>query len=312
MTPKIHLPSVEFYITNICNLTCSECNRFNNQRFSGHYRFDYEVHQRWAEKIDIGETHLLGGEPTFNPELPKFIQGISELWPNSLHRLVTNGLNLSYHKSCLHILCAQFHWMVEISVHNPDHLEAIHQQILETFGVPKFKSSMTPYPDKRELIVKIFGDYTTVDQEPIPGTLLSIITERGVHINLVAGWTFHKNAIKNKLTLETYRSNPLKAHELCTMKGGRHLIDGKLYKCGVVKTLPEMLTQNNKSVNPLMLEYMPLGPDANLLEIKNLSKCIPQCTFCSDNPEDWTAEISTNAQIKGKSRVISIKDDKAS
>ena len=30
----------EFYITNVCNLNCTECNRFNNYHFSGHQRWD--------------------------------------------------------------------------------------------------------------------------------------------------------------------------------------------------------------------------------------------------------------------------------
>ena len=49
------LDKVEFYITNVCNLNCDQCNRFNDYKFAGWQRWsDYEaIHQRWAELVDI-------------------------------------------------------------------------------------------------------------------------------------------------------------------------------------------------------------------------------------------------------------------
>lgn len=31
---------VEFHITNVCNLNCSACNKYNNYFYSGHYLWD--------------------------------------------------------------------------------------------------------------------------------------------------------------------------------------------------------------------------------------------------------------------------------
>ncbi len=46
---------VEFYITNVCNYTCDNCNRFNNHKFSGWQRWsDYEgIYRQWAERIEL-------------------------------------------------------------------------------------------------------------------------------------------------------------------------------------------------------------------------------------------------------------------
>ena len=65
------LPRVEFYITNVCNLNCDNCNRFNNFAFSGHYRWaDYESSfKEWSKIIDFPEIAIIGGEPFANPDL---------------------------------------------------------------------------------------------------------------------------------------------------------------------------------------------------------------------------------------------------
>ena len=34
--PRTFIPNIEFYITNVCNIACPQCNRFNNWNFKGH------------------------------------------------------------------------------------------------------------------------------------------------------------------------------------------------------------------------------------------------------------------------------------
>lgn len=40
------LDYMEFYITNVCNLTCTGCNRFNNYKFKGFQRWTEDKHNR--------------------------------------------------------------------------------------------------------------------------------------------------------------------------------------------------------------------------------------------------------------------------
>ena len=44
---------MEFYITNVCNLTCTGCNRFNNYKFKGFQRWaDYkEEYTQWSKEF---------------------------------------------------------------------------------------------------------------------------------------------------------------------------------------------------------------------------------------------------------------------
>lgn len=88
---KIQL--LEIYITNICNLSCRGCNRFNNYNFKGHqlwaeYAVDYEA---WSTRLDPKEIHIIGGEPALNPDLELWAMNLRRLWPTSAIMIQTNG-----------------------------------------------------------------------------------------------------------------------------------------------------------------------------------------------------------------------------
>ena len=90
---KFFLPMVEFYITNVCNLTCRGCNRFNNYKFKGHQYWDDHASaiERWSQRLDIEHVWILGGEPTLNPDLKKWANNLRRLWPLSKISIQTNG-----------------------------------------------------------------------------------------------------------------------------------------------------------------------------------------------------------------------------
>ena len=287
---KSQLEYAEFYITNVCNLTCEECNRFNNLQFRGHHKFDTVAYAKWANLVDITRITVLGGEPTYNPDLETFIEGISQLWPTSIKNITTNGTNLSMHKN-LHQLCADYTWTVSIFLHSPELKSIIMTQIADTFG------HCRP--------VKLNQDNGN------DGLMLELESPLGVRVKIFHGGNFHKNAFKDKENFITYDSNPEKAHELCTMRGCHHFIDGRLYKCGVVALLPKILEQYKRPIDPLMLTYPGLDPDTvTREEIANLARAIPQCKFCSDEPNDWVQILNNSATLKKlKKKVIPIYND---
>jgi organic radical activating enzyme len=86
-------PVVEFYITNVCNLTCRGCNRFNNLNFKGHQRWaDHaDTYEVWAKRLDIPRITILGGEPTLNPDLELWASNLRRLWPDAVIMIQTNG-----------------------------------------------------------------------------------------------------------------------------------------------------------------------------------------------------------------------------
>lgn len=116
---KYNLDYCEFYITNVCNLNCINCNRFNNYIFKGNYSWkEHEKeYQKWSKILNLKKICILGGEPTLHPNLKEYIEGIRELWPNSNIRLTTNGTTLTKKKELYSLLQKNNVWL-NISVHN--------------------------------------------------------------------------------------------------------------------------------------------------------------------------------------------------
>jgi organic radical activating enzyme len=86
-------PVVEFYITNVCNLSCRGCNRFNDLNFKGHqYWDDYaDEYEAWSKRLELPRITIIGGEPTLNPDLEKWCANLRRLWPNAVIMIQTNG-----------------------------------------------------------------------------------------------------------------------------------------------------------------------------------------------------------------------------
>jgi molybdenum cofactor biosynthesis enzyme MoaA len=121
MNKKIQIPTVEFYITNVCNLTCQGCNRFNNYKFSGFQRWaDYkEIYAQWATELSIGRIGILGGEPLLNPDIMQWLNGIRTFWPNSGLTITTNGYQLNKVKGLYEfILTHKNNTFLSIGIHN--------------------------------------------------------------------------------------------------------------------------------------------------------------------------------------------------
>jgi organic radical activating enzyme len=76
------ISNTEFYITNVCNLNCFNCNRFNNFDFKGYQKWsDYkEIYTQWAQHVKLQRVTILGGEPLLNPTILDWIDGINGLW----------------------------------------------------------------------------------------------------------------------------------------------------------------------------------------------------------------------------------------
>lgn len=88
-------PVVEFYITNECNLSCTNCNRYNDFDFKGHYYWeDYaDIIRAWSKRISPKQITIIGGEPTQNPGIVTWMKNLHRCWPDSNLMVQTNGVN---------------------------------------------------------------------------------------------------------------------------------------------------------------------------------------------------------------------------
>lgn len=280
MTERILIDRLEFYITNVCNLTCSGCNRYNNYKFSGHWTWAKAepVLTRWAERIDIRHPVILGGEPLLNPDIVAWINGIRQLWPrHSGVQVQSNGTRLDLVKGLYEALDpAQGNW-IGISLHADEHREPLFARIRNFLQHPIIETEDPEDP--------IGSRYQFLD-----------VNKRKVHV-----WRNDTFVQSNILELPNgkfglYNSNPEVAHENCTFRRFKnyHMIQGQIYKCGPVALMAEFDDQYQFDISAQDRDVIHapgrgLGIDEFDTQgqefLANIDNVIPQCKFCPENYE---------------------------
>ena len=287
MTQRRLIDRLEFYITNVCNLTCSGCNRYNNYKFSGweSWAEAEPVLTEWAKKIDIRHPVILGGEPLLNPDIVAWIQGINRLWPNhSGVQVQSNGTRLDRVAGLYDVL--QYGNWIGISLHADEHREPLFARIRNFLKAP---ITETENPN-----------------DPI-GSRWQFVDVNKKYIHVWMNDHFVQSNIIERPTgrFGLYNSNPDRAHENCTFRRFRnyHMIRGRIYKCGPVALMPEFDDQYQFDISAedreLLRSYRGLGVDefdtrgAEFLD--NIDRVIPQCKFC---PESYEYRPITFSRLK--------------
>ncbi len=269
---NIKLNKIEFYITNVCNLNCDNCNRFNNYKFSGWQAWDdyKDIYANWSQAIDLTTITLLGGEPLLNPTLINWIKGLRELWPTTGLELLTNGYRLNKVKDLYDTLLT-YNWFISVSVHNINEEQFILNEVDKFLQHPISKEFHNPGNT---------NNYRLIDKNL-------------VKVHVMKEDEFAEAAIQvvdNKFTL--HNNDPIKAHNICAMAQNQsyHFIKGKLYKCGPAALFPEFVEQFNLDLTTddraLINSYRPLTV-GNFEEYQaeffaNLDNPIAQCKFCPE------------------------------
>ena len=277
LSNKFHLPTVEFYITNVCNLACEGCNRFNNYKFTGYQKWNdlKEIYAAWANEIKINHISILGGEPLLNPDFMQWISGIRDLWPNAVLRVTTNGYRINMVKGLYQFLREhQKNTYISVGIHNKLHKKLIVDKVKNFLQSP----------------VKVEFDGQNPYQQ-----FLTITDKNNISIKVEYNWWFHQGALikdPDSMQFTLHQSDVIKAHEICHSKYCHHFMDGKLYKCGAVALFPEFEKQHKINLSSddyqLMHKYQPLAindnPEVKELFLKHIRDPIPQCRFC---PEEY-------------------------
>lgn len=272
--PKYEIDYAEFYITNVCNLACPGCNHFNNFNLKGYWRWNdlKETYSQWSQELDIKSIAILGGEPLLNPEFLNWAVGVSELWPDCMVRIISNGLQIDRVKGFYDVLKSNPRIKLWVGIHNKKHKQEIINK------VKKFLS----------------GDCTIkFDQSNYYQSYMLITDSNNVTVRIEYNWWFHQGAIVKNLetkTLQLHSSDPEKSHAICHMKYCHTFINGLLYKCGPAALFNVFDHQYpltlNDSDRQLLTQYQPLSiNDSNEHKIdffKNLKNAIPQCKFCPE------------------------------
>ena len=291
---KHELNYAEFYITNVCNFNCTNCNRFNNYQFTGQQKWeDYaDVYKQWSRLITLRNICILGGEPTLNPTFLEWVDGIATLWPDANIKITSNGTRLNSVKGFYDTL-ATYNGRVslELGLHNESRKEDI------TRDCKQFLSALTKESLNNEREIddvwaaaynqirdKTWPDCNTPNEfKSLPAKIRLECTSKGISDGIFANrFNFQKFTDKNNVAITVYtndmfdasalienngvfrlhNSNPDEAVSACLSKTCHHFIQGKLYKCGAVALLPEFYEQFHFDISPedkeLMHAYEPL------------------------------------------------------
>jgi organic radical activating enzyme len=290
MSNRILINRLEFYITNVCNLTCNGCNRYNNYKFAGWQSWDEAepILTEWAKKIDIEHPVILGGEPLLNPDIVKWIEGLRRLWPDrSGVQVQSNGTRINAVKGLFDVLDPNTGNWIGISIHDSNDKEEIFKRIREFLKNDVEESSDKNHP--------IGSDFQFVHR-PTKTAVHAWMSNKFVQSNII-------QRVDGSFTL--YNSDPTVAHENCTFRifKNYHMIHGKIYKCGPAALMPEFDKQYPFDISAedrkLLHSYQPLAVEdfdqqgANFF--KTIDNEIPQCKFC---PENYDYKPITFSNIK--------------
>ena len=271
-----HISYAEFYVTNHCNLTCNNCNRFSNHNMSGSADWDTyrDTYRKWCLEVTIDRIAFLGGEPLLHPKLHKMISDVSQWWYESEIEITTNGLLIEKIKPHLQQSIIENSVTMYVSIHNKNWVEKIKTSIVEKFGNLELVDSQRKEP---------YGGHDV------------FISESGNKIVLEYTYYFRSAALyydNEQGKYKLHNSDPQQAHSICDMKHSFHFWKGCLYKCGVMVSLPYMIEQKGELLQitdqqkNLLNQYQPL----TLEDVENdsssadaLFEYIPQCEFCTSN-----------------------------
>ena len=301
------LDKAEFYITNVCNLNCDQCNRFNDYKFAGWQRWsDYEaVHQRWADLVDIKQIVILGGEPLLNPSINEWIRGLSDIWKRPV-QILTNGTRLNHtpglYQSLLswHTDPAVFKHWVGISIHNREDLEFYIQEAKQFLCEP-----IQMFSNRKE---------TDADKSTL-GADLALLDSNGVRVCFWIQDNFYNAAVtKNSIgELTLFNNDPEISHRHCGFVQWKnyHFIRGTLNKCGPAPLFAEFDRQHPLAISgadrELINAYQPYTVDQVEQQgtdiLKKIDQVLPQCKFCPGPADMKYRQI--HATLKNKTIPIS-------
>ena len=334
----------EFYITNVCNLNCTNCNRFNNYAFSGHYNWHDHVDQymQWAKLIDVKTIGILGGEPFLNPGFFDWVNGVAELWPHSHVRIITNGTQLNRYPELYNTLL-KYNGRVSVEINN--HNKAQKQSMIDNIkGLLKGHIQSTKIDFNPGSWTKTYSDIrdaswpdceTVEDFCTLPARIQDelrnmhglnpeawvaenydeiFVDSNNIRIQHRPAWSFNECSIKfdpYKNNLSLHNSDPEKSMAVCYFKTCHHFIQGKLYKCGPVGILPEFIKQFPVQATPrqqsLIESYQPADPnwdDKMLSVFVDNLKTAKAIDQCALCPETFTPQ-EFNAGTK-KIKIVKI------
>jgi organic radical activating enzyme len=258
----------------VCNLTCSNCNRYNNFAFKGWAKWDDYVDnlREWTKYIHIQHPVILGGEPLLNRDIVKWVKGLREFCPDGYGvQIQSNGTRIDQVPGLYEVMNPTDGNWIGVSIHRQE--------------------------DREELFAKIrnflHGEVKVEQDKSHPvGSAYQFTDSNRVTVHVWNNDHFgSSNIVKTADGRYTVpRSDPERAHDICPYRMWKnyHWIRGRIYKCGPSALMPEFDDQFGLDLTDQEREILHSYRGLGLEEwhergrefLDNIDKVIPQCQFC--------------------------------
>jgi organic radical activating enzyme len=246
-----HLKFAEFYITNVCDLTCENCNRFNNFQRTGRIDWEESQYVDFAKQFNIDRISIIGGEPLNHPGINDYIVGISKLWPDTGLHVTSNGLAINRRKR-LYETCVENNVTLEISLHDVDSVDKVVMAEVNKFT----QQNGSDWNSHSETI-------NHIDRDGVPFTTTAdyMIDLNGFKIEFTPAYIFGSTSIKEFVGLIPlpHNSDPEDAYHQCGLRNSHTFHDGNLYKCGFIAAGKEFVKSRGAEKHwKKLFDYVPL------------------------------------------------------
>lgn len=215
------LEECQFYITDLCGVSCRGCITYNNWLWGHHLDLDPDTDakmRQWAEHVNFDLISVLGGEPLLHPNLDRWLSVIQELWPRAELWITTNGERARD----LRVELAQWidqGWGLEISAHRPELDRELFDLLPQWFG-----GQWQPYDDKD------------------PWCQRRLVREGRVIVELNRADQFYTQPWRmanGEITWDRVR-DPRPQWQHCPARTCHYMVQGRLYACPQQAILPRL------------------------------------------------------------------------
>ena len=314
---KHSINNFAIHITNVCNLNCPDCQKFNNFKFNGHYLWkDYkDVFKKWSQRLEPELIAITGGETLLNPSLYEWIKGIREYWPDTPMQVLSNGTQLHLHNKLYDILLSN-NVKLNITQHNLDCRELLFDKVQDFLEPPILEEMKYNEPAYNIFYNNVKDETwpecnTTLEFYDLPKHIqeecknahgfdfdqfrkwLKLVDKNNVKMTFTRGTEFWESMLYYKDNkLQVHDSDPEIAWDNCPYQICYHMTGaGKLCKCPPLAGINDFDEQFNvlsRDQKELLSTYKFLTPEQTDDEFddfidRHLTSSHSICKFCPES-----------------------------
>lgn len=252
---KINLDDLVYHIGYKCNLSCRGCVNYSNHLEAHALPWNNNWHTELSklnDRFSVRHLEIIGGEPLQHPDIQKLITFACSLDIKYI-TLSTNGLLLSENVWLKELCKSVDNLEVRVSYH--------HSPLIDNKYNSKMCKSLSEFFDinyskMKKILCRVFVSTETESIKNLtPETENFTITLKDNFILQDPPYWKYPELDINEIPIK-YNNDPEQAYNDCLCPW-LHYVDGKIYKCAMTGTLPQVLKlKDNIDDWPLLKNYM--------------------------------------------------------